>query len=190
MGELSYTGLPAAEVERRYRLVREAAARDGLDAVIVCGNEYTGFEGAVAYLSGFVIVHRYAYVLLPVDGEPAIVFPSEARYVGEHGTTWIEEQVFVDRPGEWLADRVEGNLLAAKQEVDKLALLLPAGRGSRAAIRDAVTHVSRFARDSPLDATPPPSPPRRPRAGGDTPPTRAAPGHTVGRSVSRSWRRP
>jgi Xaa-Pro dipeptidase len=105
---VSYTGLPQAEVERRYRLVREAAERDGLDAVIVCGNEYTGFEGAVTYLSGFVIVHRYAYVLLPVDGEPSIVFPSEARYVGEHGTTWIERQEFVDRPGEWLAEQVRG----------------------------------------------------------------------------------
>ena len=29
---------------------------------------------------------------------------------------------------EWMADRVEGNLLAAKQEVEKLALLLPGGR--------------------------------------------------------------
>ncbi|HZT16393.1 MAG TPA: Xaa-Pro peptidase family protein [Gaiellaceae bacterium] len=99
---------PAAEVERRYALVREALERDGLDAAVVSGNEYTGFEGAVRYLSGFVIVHRYAYVLLPREGEPAIVFPSEARYVGEHGTTWIDEQVFVDRPGEWLADRVRG----------------------------------------------------------------------------------
>jgi Xaa-Pro aminopeptidase len=106
--DITYTGLPREEVERRYRLVREAAARDGLDAAIVCGNEYTGFEGAVTYLSGFNIVHRYAYVLLPLDGEPAIVFPSEARYVGEHATTWIEEQVFVDRPGEWLADRLRG----------------------------------------------------------------------------------
>ena len=104
--ESRYWGLPQDEIERRYRLIREAAARDGLDAVIVCGNEYTGFEGAVTYLSGFVIVHRYAYVLLPVDGEPAIVFPSEARYVGEHGTTWIDRQEFVDRPGEWLADQV------------------------------------------------------------------------------------
>jgi Xaa-Pro aminopeptidase len=95
-----------AEIERRYERIREALARDGLDAAIVSGNEYTGFEGAVAYLSGFVIVHRYAYVLLPLEGEPAIVFPSEARYVGEHGTTWIDEQVFVDRPGEWLRDRV------------------------------------------------------------------------------------
>ena len=104
----TYTGLPQAEIDRRYTRIREAAARDGLDAVVVCGNEYTGFEGAVTYLSGFVIVHRYAYVLLPVDGQPAIVFPSEARYVGEHGTTWIADQVFVDRPGDWIADRIRG----------------------------------------------------------------------------------
>jgi len=98
----------ASEVDRRYGLVREAMARDGLDAVIVSGNEYTGFEGAVTYMSGFVIVHRYAYVLLPLEGDPTIVFPREATYVGEHGTTWIGEQVFVDRPGEWLADRLRG----------------------------------------------------------------------------------
>jgi Xaa-Pro dipeptidase len=96
------------EIERRYSRVREAMARDGLDAVIVSGNEYTGFEGAVTYLSGFVIVHRYAYVLLPLEGDPSIVFPREATYVGEHGTSWIDDQVFVDRPGEWLADRVRG----------------------------------------------------------------------------------
>ena len=96
------------EIERRYASVREAMDRHGLDAVVVCGTEYTGFEGAVTYLSGFVIVHRYAYVLLPREGEPSIVFPAEARYVGEHGTSWIEDQVFADRPGEWLADRLAG----------------------------------------------------------------------------------
>ena len=100
--------MPKEEVDRRYGRIREAMARDGLDAVIVSGNEYTGFEGAVTYMSGFVIVHRYAYVLLPREGEPAIVFPREATYVGEHGTTWIDEQVFVDKPGEWLADQVRG----------------------------------------------------------------------------------
>ena len=99
---------PAEEIERRYRLMREAMARDGLDAVIACGTEYTGFDGAVLYLSGFAVVHRYAYVLLPLAGDPSIVFPSEARYVGEHGTTWIDEQMFVDHPGEWLGDHVRG----------------------------------------------------------------------------------
>ncbi|HEX2045705.1 MAG TPA: aminopeptidase P family N-terminal domain-containing protein, partial [Gaiellaceae bacterium] len=97
-----------AEVERRYANVRAALADEGLDAAVVAGNEYTGFEGAVTYVSGFTIVHRYAYVLLPLEGEPTMVFPSEARYVGEHGTTWIEEQVFVDNPGAWLADRLRG----------------------------------------------------------------------------------
>ena len=53
---------------------------------------------------------------------------------------------------EWLADRVEGNLLAAKQEVEKLALLLPQGEVTLEKIRDAVTDVSRFERDTLLDA--------------------------------------
>jgi Xaa-Pro dipeptidase len=96
------------EIERRHAAVREAMDAHGVDAVVVCGSEYTGFEGAVTYLSGFVIVHRYAYVLLPREGDPSIVFPAEARYVGEHGTSWIEDQVFADRPGEWLGDRLAG----------------------------------------------------------------------------------
>ena len=53
---------------------------------------------------------------------------------------------------EWLADRVEGNLLAAKQEIEKLALLLPRGEVTLEAIRDTVTDVSRFERDSLVDA--------------------------------------
>jgi DNA polymerase-3 subunit delta len=53
---------------------------------------------------------------------------------------------------EWLADRVEGNLLAAKQEVEKLSLLLPAGEITLDAIREAVTDVARFERDTLLDA--------------------------------------
>jgi Xaa-Pro aminopeptidase len=97
-----------AELTQRHARVREALERDGLDAALVCGSEYTGFEGAVSYLSGFQIVHRYAYVLLPREGEPAIVFPGEARYVGEHGDSQIAEQVFAERPGAWLAERLRG----------------------------------------------------------------------------------
>jgi len=75
-----------------------------LDALIVAGSEYSGFEGAVTYMSGFQIVHRYAYVVLPADGDPSVVFPSEARYVGEHGTTKLE-QVFHPRPGQHMAEQ-------------------------------------------------------------------------------------
>jgi Xaa-Pro dipeptidase len=94
------------EVERRWRLVRQAAERDGLDAVLVCASEYTGFEGAMFYLSGFRILHRYAYVLLPLDEPPTNVFPGEGRWVGEHGEGWVEDRVFADTPGAWIADRI------------------------------------------------------------------------------------
>jgi len=93
------------EIERRYANVREAATRDGLDAVVVAGSEYSGFEGAVRYLSGFRILHRYAYVVLPVEGEPSVVFPKEARWVGDHSEAWIEDKVFAEHPGQWIADR-------------------------------------------------------------------------------------
>ncbi len=93
------------EIERRYAAVREAAAEAGVDAVIVAGSEYTGFEGAVRYLSGFRILHRYAYAVLPVESDPSIVFPREARWVGDHSETWIEDVVFAEHPGEWLRDR-------------------------------------------------------------------------------------
>ncbi len=93
-----------AELDRRFANVRAAMAASDLDALIVSGSEYTGFEGAVTYLSGFQIVHRYAYVVVPADGDAVIVFPSEARYVGEHATAALE-QVFVDRPGAHIAER-------------------------------------------------------------------------------------
>ena len=43
-----------------------------------------------------------------------------------------------------LAERVEGNLLAAHQEVEKLALLLPAGAVSAETVADAVADSARF----------------------------------------------
>ncbi len=96
------------EGERRLRAVRHAMREAGLDALVASGSEYTGFDGAVRYLSGFQIVHRYAYVLVPLEEEPAIVFPSEARYVGFHEGAWLDERVFADTPGEWLRTHCEG----------------------------------------------------------------------------------
>ena len=45
---------------------------------------------------------------------------------------------------EFLADRCEGNLLAAFQEIQKLALLFPAGELSFEQVKDAVTDVARY----------------------------------------------
>ena len=98
----------SAEIEGRYRRVREEMAREDVDALVVSGSEYTGFDGAVTYMSGFNIVHRYAYVLVPLEGDPAIVFPSEARYVGFHGAAWVDERASSTPPASWLRDRCAG----------------------------------------------------------------------------------
>jgi len=45
---------------------------------------------------------------------------------------------------EFLADRCEGNLLAAFQEIQKLALLFPAGQLSFEQVKDAVMDVARY----------------------------------------------
>jgi DNA polymerase-3 subunit delta len=45
---------------------------------------------------------------------------------------------------EFIADRVEGNLLAAHQEIQKLALLYPAGKLNFEQIHDAVLNVARY----------------------------------------------
>ena len=55
------------------------------------------------------------------------------------------QQQSVNEEGlEFLADRVEGNLLAAQQEVKKLALLCPPGEISFEVLEDSVANVSRF----------------------------------------------
>jgi len=53
---------------------------------------------------------------------------------------------------EFLADQVEGNLLAAQQEIDKLALLLPTGTVTLADVEHAVVDVSRLEADALQDA--------------------------------------
>ena len=74
------------ELERRYANIARRDGRARPRRPRRLREQYSGFEGAVTYLSGFQIVHRYAYVVVPVDAVPLIVFPTEARYVGEHGS--------------------------------------------------------------------------------------------------------
>ncbi|MHB1144993.1 MAG: DNA polymerase III subunit delta [Thiobacillus sp.] len=71
---------------------------------------------------------------------------------------WIERRLArqglrADRAAlEFLADQVEGNLLAAQQEIDKLALLLPPGTITLADVEHAVVDVSRLEADALQDA--------------------------------------
>lgn len=92
------------EIDRRYNNLRKAMADHGLDALVVSGSEYSGFEGAVRYLTGFHLLHRYAYVVIPADGDPVAVFPKEATWVGDHSATFIDRRELPLHCGEWIAE--------------------------------------------------------------------------------------
>jgi len=96
-----------AEIDRRYRKIRDQLDRDDIDAIVVAATEYTGFEGGVRWVSGFRVVHRYVYVVIPTDGDPVAIFPTEARWVGRHDECWIPEQLFVDVPGVHIRELAE-----------------------------------------------------------------------------------
>lgn len=93
------------EIERRYKNIRSAMEREKLDALVVCGNQYAGFEGAIMYVSGFEIVHRYVYAVIPLAGEPTLVFPREARWIGDKSKPWVKDHVWPDVPGQWIRER-------------------------------------------------------------------------------------
>jgi Xaa-Pro dipeptidase len=95
------------EIDRRYKSIRAAMEHEKVDALIVCGNQYTGFEGAVRYTSGFEIVHRYVYVQIPLAGDPVLVFPREAKWIGDKKAPWVREKVWAEIPGKWLREEIE-----------------------------------------------------------------------------------
>jgi DNA polymerase III subunit delta len=78
-------------------------------------------------------------VMVSADDIPRNALP---RWIA--GRLKRQEQTVDESTLEFLADRCEGNLLAAFQEIQKLALLFPAGRLSFEQVKDAVMDVARY----------------------------------------------
>ncbi len=86
------------------------------------------------------------YSSLTRAGTCVEIWPVERARLPEWIATRLARQKLrADREGlQFLADCVEGNLLAAHQEVQKLALLLPAGELPFEVLRSAVLNVARY----------------------------------------------
>ena len=86
------------------------------------------------------------FAALEASGVSIAVYPIERdelpRWVAERLAR--QRQNVSDETLQFLADATEGNLLAAKQEIDKLALLLPEGMLEHDAVLRAVADVARF----------------------------------------------
>jgi len=73
---------------------------------------------------------------------PSITRTALAQWIGQRLAR--QNQQLDNDSLEWMADKVEGNLLAAHQEIMKLALLYPEGAISFEALEQAVMEVARY----------------------------------------------
>jgi DNA polymerase-3 subunit delta len=104
-------------------------------------------EGSGWWKSGWFTAFERRGVVVEA---PAPARGALARWIGER----LERQgQRADAEAlEWLAARVEGNLLAAKQEIEKLALLAPPGELGLAELREAVANAARYDTDDLAEA--------------------------------------
>lgn len=86
------------------------------------------------------------FTALADAGVTIAVYPLEREELpGWIGARFARQKQRVSRETlAWLAERCEGNLFAARQEIEKLGLLLPEGELPQEAVEAAVTDVARY----------------------------------------------
>lgn len=118
------------------RILEDCARRPVADAIMLITSPR--LDRAVMNSTWFAALERAGVTIavypLERDALPAWIGKRLAR----------QKQRASDDTLQLLADATEGNLLAAQQEVEKLALLLPEGELDPAAVEQAVADVARF----------------------------------------------
>lgn len=85
-----------------------------------------------------------AAMAVQIDSIDRIALPNWIRQRLKKQSQEVEEGENGQRTLQFIADQVEGNLIAAHQEIQKLALLYPAGKLSEEQVRSAVLKVARY----------------------------------------------
>lgn len=131
--ELRLTGKPAKELGEALAAIVEGLPADA--RLLVTGPR---LDKATTRLAWFERIDRAGWVVeIPVVERERL-----PRWIGERLAAG-GQQADADTL-RLIADRVEGNLLAARQEVAKLGLLCPPGRLEPEAVRAAVLDVARW----------------------------------------------
>jgi DNA polymerase III subunit delta len=130
--ELKLRNAPDATAAKNLALL---AAAPPADTVLLVAVELEPKSQKAAWVGAFE-AHGLLVVAAPVERErlPGWI----TRRLQQHGVT-LDQQA-----AELLADRVEGNLLAAQQEIGRIALLQPGARLDAAAVAELVADNARF----------------------------------------------
>jgi Xaa-Pro dipeptidase len=81
----------AKEITRRIDAVREEMGRAGLGGLIVFSQVVLGEKAAVRYLSGYRLLTRKDYLVLPLSGDPCLIVPTLGQQKAALETSWITD---------------------------------------------------------------------------------------------------
>ena len=90
--------LDLTERDRRYGLVRQKMAAQGLDALVVIGNAQINQKGFVKYLTNYRSVLYNLVVIFPMQGDPRLLVPSPVQKYWAGLLSWIS-RVAEELPG-------------------------------------------------------------------------------------------
>lgn len=79
------------ERSRRYGLIREKMAEDGLDALLVIGSAQINQKGFVKYLTNYRSILYNLVVIFPLKGEPRLLVPSPVQQYWGTLLSWIPD---------------------------------------------------------------------------------------------------
>ena len=84
--------MPEGEFQERLKKIRKEMKRERLDLLLLYGHGFDGY-GNYTYLGNYVIrLARGALIVLPLQGEPALIFEGASRGIPSiRKTTWIQE---------------------------------------------------------------------------------------------------
>jgi DNA polymerase III subunit delta len=135
------TGKPGLEGGRTLEALAAGASAEDVTLVLLPEIDWQGQQSG-----WFTALSRMAVI---VDAEP-LTRAMLPRWIAERLAR--QKQKVAPDALEWFADQVEGNMLAAMQEVQKLSLLFGEGEITQADLENAVTRVARYESDDLLTA--------------------------------------
>jgi DNA polymerase III subunit delta len=123
--------------ERMRTLAAHASPQANADQLVIASfPKLDKTQQASAWFSAWMEAGATVIETMPIEREQLAAWLAE-RFRAQAQTPDTEAL-------EFLVEHCEGNLMAAKQEVQKLGLICPTGALSRADVEDAVTNVARY----------------------------------------------
>jgi Xaa-Pro dipeptidase len=79
------------EITRRIGAIKERMRDKGFQALIVFSQVILGEKGAVRYISNYRLLTRKDYLVLPLEGDPALILPTLGQQMAAMKASWIRD---------------------------------------------------------------------------------------------------